>query len=102
VNGNVLDEYTGTYELTSRKKTITIHKKHDKLYFELSNGTGKNVMLSPLSETKFYAPDVRRIYTTLDFIKENGKVIKLIVVQDRRSESKKVKMSKPIIKIQHM
>ena len=91
VNGTVLDDYTGTYELTSGKEIITIRKKHGKLYFELSNGTAKNTMLSPLSETKFYPPDVRRIYTTFEFFKENGKVIKLIVVQDRRSEWKKVK-----------
>jgi CubicO group peptidase (beta-lactamase class C family) len=90
VNGTVLDDYTGTYQITSGKETITIYKKHDKLYFDLSNGTGKNVLLSPLSETKFYAPDVRRIYTTFEFIKENGKVIKVIVVQDRRYEWKKV------------
>lgn len=73
------------------KEIITIRKKHDKLYFDLSNGTGMNLLLSPLSETKFYAPDVRRIYTAFEFIKENGKVIKLIVVQDRRSEWRKVK-----------
>lgn len=91
VNGTVLDDYTGTYELTSGKEIITIRKKHDKLYFDLSNGTGRNILLSPLSEKKFYAPDVRRIYTTFEFIKENGKVIKLIVVQDRRTEWNKIK-----------
>ncbi len=69
---------------------ITIYKKEGKLYADLSNGTGRNMVLQPQSETKFFLPDVARIHTTFEFIKENGKTVKLIATQEKSYEFKKI------------
>ena len=87
----VLDEYIGTYSATFNKSTLTIYKRDGKLYGDLYNGTGKKMVLIPLSQTKFLLPDVKRITTTFEFVKENGKVTKLIATQDKVYEWKKIK-----------
>jgi len=91
VSAATLDSYAGVYQLSSGKATLTIYKKEGNLYCDLSNGTGKNMLLSPLSETKFYLPDVRRIYTTFEFMLEGGKVTTVVTNQEKKYEWKKVK-----------
>lgn len=41
------------------------------------------------SETLFYLPDVKRIPTTIEFIKTNGKVTGLYWTQEQKHEGKK-------------
>jgi CubicO group peptidase (beta-lactamase class C family) len=91
VSASIQDNYVGTYQLSGSKLTLTIYKKEGKLYCDLSNGSGKNMLLSPLSETKFYLPDILRIYTTIEFIPEDGKVTGLVCNQEKRYEFKKIK-----------
>ncbi len=91
VDEAVLDSYAGTYKATFNKSTLTIHKENGKLYVDLSNGTGKNMGLVPLTETNFVIPDIKNISTTCEFVKANGKVIKLIVTQDKKYEWTKIK-----------
>jgi len=87
----ILDNYVGTYLPTlGKKQTLTIYKKNGNLYADLSNGTGRNMLLVAQSETKFLLPDVRRIQTTFEFIKENGKTTKLIAVQEKQFEWQKI------------
>ena len=83
----ILDSYTGTYKATFNKSTLTIHKENGKLYVDLSNGTGKHMPIIPLTETNFLLPDNK---STFDFIRENGKVTKLIATQDKKYEWTKV------------
>jgi CubicO group peptidase (beta-lactamase class C family) len=92
VTDAILNSYVGKYEniYKHRKQTLTIYKRNGKLYCDLSNGTGKNMYLEPLSGTKFFLPDVQRIKTTFEFIIENGKTIKLIATQGKDSEWKKI------------
>jgi hypothetical protein len=61
------------------------------LYADLSDGTGKNMVLLALSPTKFILPDIQSVRTTFEFIEENGKVTKLIAIQDKAYEWKKIK-----------
>jgi CubicO group peptidase (beta-lactamase class C family) len=91
VNDLILDSYVGKYQATSkRNNVITIYKKEGKLYADLSNGTGRNMVLEPQSATLFFLPDVARIHTTFEFIKENGKTVKLIATQEKKYEFKKI------------
>ena len=95
LNEDILDSYIGTYEaiipLKGKKLLINIYKKNGNLYADLSNGTGKQMLLVAQTETKFLLPDVRRIQTTFQFIKENGKTAKLIATQDKPVEFNKIK-----------
>jgi CubicO group peptidase (beta-lactamase class C family) len=91
VDEAILDSYAGTYKATFNKSTLTIHKENGKLYVDLSNGTGKNMVLVPLTETNFLIPDIKNISTTCEFVKANGKVIKLIVTQDKKYGWTKIK-----------
>jgi len=91
VSDSLLDDYIGTYSATFNKSTLTIYKSNGELYANLSNGTGKNLVLLALSETNFFMPDAKNSYTTFEFIKENGKVTELIVTQDKKYEWKKIK-----------
>ncbi len=91
VNDTILNKYVGVYAATFKKNTtLTISKKDGKLYMDLSNGTGKNMVMLPQSDTKFLLPDVKRIKTTCEFIIENGAISKLICEQEKKSEWKKV------------
>jgi CubicO group peptidase (beta-lactamase class C family) len=91
VGESLLAEYVGTYSATFKKnQTLTIYKNDGKLYMDLSNGTGKHMLMQPLSDTYFLLPDVKQIRTTCEFIRESGKVQKIIVTQDKKYEWKKI------------
>ena len=92
VSETLLDEYTGTYQAVVKKsETLTIYKEQGKLYMDLSNKTGRHMVMQPLSATLFLLPDVLRIRTTAEFIRENGKVTKAFFTQEERYEWKKIK-----------
>lgn len=95
LNQDVLDSFVGTYEdvfpYKGKNLLITIYKESGSLYADLSNGTGKHMLLIPQTETKFFLPDVRRIRTTFEFIKAEGKTVKLISIQEKSVEFKKIK-----------
>ena len=91
VSDAVLDSYTGVYQYADDPNDkLKVYKKGGKLYADLSNATGKNMVLAAQSDTKFILPDIRRITTTIDFIVEKGKVTRLIWTQERRAEFKKI------------
>lgn len=81
---NLLESYTGTYKWTEdTTQTIRIYKKGNKLYADLSNKTGMNMVLVPQSSSLFFLPDVRRIKTTIEFIQQNGISKELIWTQEK-------------------
>ncbi|MBE7173283.1 MAG: serine hydrolase [Williamsia sp.] len=87
-----LDKNTGTYAATFKEnQTLTIYKDHGKLYMDLSNGTGKHMVMLPLSDTQFLLPDIKQMRTICTFILEEGNVQKLILKQDKEYEWKKIK-----------
>ncbi len=91
VSEAVLDSYVGKYEATFKlNQTMSIYKRNGKLYADLSNGTGRNMVLMPLSDTKFLLPDVKQVKTTIEFVRENGKTVKLIATQGKDYEWKKI------------
>jgi len=49
-----------------------------------------NMYLSPQSTTTFVLPDVKRIYTTIEFIINDGQVTGLYWTQEEKSKFKKV------------
>jgi hypothetical protein len=61
-----------------------------RIYGDLSNGTGSFLMFIALTETKFFLPDIQRVKTSADFVKENGKVTKLILTQEQPVEFTKI------------
>jgi hypothetical protein len=86
-----LDYFTGTYEPVStvngkKPPTITIHLENGALYADLSNGTGKNMLLVPQTESRFLLPDIQSTKTVFEFLKENGKTVKLIATQGKAIE----------------
>lgn len=92
VSDAVLDSYIGTYKATfKRNQTLTIYKRGNSLYADLSNGTGSNMLLVAQSDTKFFLPDIVSVPTTFEFIVEKGKTVKLIAIQDKEYEWKKIK-----------
>jgi CubicO group peptidase (beta-lactamase class C family) len=103
VNDKTLSDYVGTYEahaqvkhagsgkITNEVEYLYIRIEDKKLYSALSNGTGKNMYLSPQSETMFVLPDVKRIHTTIEFISNNGQVTGLYWTQEKKIEFKKIK-----------
>jgi len=92
LNDSVLNTYVGTYSATFKKnQTLHIYKNDGKLYLDLSNGTGKHMLMQSLSATEFLLPDVKMIRTTCEFKIENGKVEKLIFTQDKKYDWIKIK-----------
>ncbi len=92
LNDSALDKIAGVYSATFKKnQTLTIYKNDGKLYMDLSNGTGKHMLMQPLSNTMFLLPDVKQIRTTCEVVLENGKVSKLIFTQDKKYEWLKIK-----------
>ncbi|WP_316791850.1 serine hydrolase domain-containing protein [Pedobacter frigoris] len=97
-----LESYIGTYKvdrifkndsLTSavkEKAIITIRLGDGKLYADLSNGTGKNMLLVPISQSKFLLPDVERIRTTIEFSTTADLHKVLYWIQEKKSMWKKV------------
>ena len=90
VSDSLLNSYAGTYRfLEDTTQLIKITKKDNRLYAELSNGSGNNMTLLAQTETLFYLPDVRRIATTIEFIIQNGKVTGIYWTQEKKHEGKK-------------
>lgn len=90
ISDTILNSYIGTYKfLEDSTQFIKVYKRDNRLYGELSNGSGNNMALLAQSETLFYLPDVRRIPTTIEFIKTNGKVTGLYWTQEKKHEGKK-------------
>ncbi|MFN9998541.1 MAG: DUF3471 domain-containing protein [bacterium] len=85
-----LDSYIGNYTfLENPKQSISIYKKQERLYADLSNKTGLNMALLGQTESLFYLPDVFRIPTTIEFIVTNGKVTGLFWTQEKKHEARK-------------
>jgi CubicO group peptidase (beta-lactamase class C family) len=85
-----LDSYIGNYTfLENPKQSISVHKKEERLYADLSNKSGLNMALLGQTETMFYLPDVIRIPTTIEFILTNGKVTGLFWTQEQKHEARK-------------
>ena len=95
LDDKTLNSYTGTYQWDSPlakpgKNRLFIRLENGKLYGTLSNGTGKNMYLSPQSATLFVLPDVKRIYTTIEFVIDAGKVTGLAWTQEEKNKFKKI------------
>ena len=91
LSNDIVDRYVGIYQEDKEHVKLTIRKGADgKLYADLSNGTGYNMVLWAQSETLFVLPQVRRIYTTLEFVVENGKASKIIWSQERSGEFRRI------------
>lgn len=90
LSGEILDSYVGTYKSDQYNVSIKIYRANGRIYGDLSNGTGSYLMFMALTETRFFLPDVQRVKTTADFIKENGKVTKVILTQEQAVEFKKI------------
>ena len=91
LSADILKSYTGVYKPSPASKgkkipTITIYLENGSLYADLSNGTGRHMLLAAQTETRFSLPDVQRIKTFFEFVKENGKTIKLIATQEKATE----------------
>ena len=92
VSETLLDEYIGTYQAVIKKsETLKIYMEEGKLYMDLSNKTGRHMVLQPLSQNLFLLPDVMRIRSTAEFIRENGKITKAIFTQEKPYEWIKIK-----------
>lgn len=90
LSGETLDSYVGTYKNEKYNVSIKIYRANGRIYGDLSNGTGSNLMFMALTDTKFYLPDIQRVKTMADFVKENGKTIKVILTQEEPVEFNKI------------
>lgn len=92
ISDTILNSYVGIYKFQEdTTEFLKIYKRDNRLFAELSNGSGNNMTLLAQSETVFYLPDVRRIPTTIEFIKTEGTVTGLYWTQEKKHESKKSK-----------
>lgn len=59
----LLDQYVGvcSSSFENKAETLTIYKKDKKLYMDLSNGSGRRMLLQALSNTRFVLLEVRRM-----------------------------------------
>lgn len=90
---SLLKKYIGIYKYKGDPKinvTFRIYQNEGKLYCDLSNGSGANMLLVPQTETKFVLPDVRRIATFIDFIIGNEKVTGAVWIQEDKEEFEKI------------
>lgn len=90
LNGEILESYVGTYKNDKYKVSIKIYRANGRIYGDLSNGTGSYLMFLALTDTKFFLPDIQRVKTIADFVKENGKVTKVILTQEEPVEFTKI------------
>lgn len=90
LSGEILDSYIGNYKNDKYNVSIRIYRANGRIYGDLSNGTGSYLMFMALTDTKFYLPDIQRVKTIADFVKENGKVIKVILTQEQPVEFTKI------------
>src|SRR5215203_5919796 len=88
INSNVLDKYIGVYQLTTAKKrTITISKDGDHLVGELAaQGTTRLLFQT---DTKFSFEGLTN--ATCEFVNENGKTTKIIILQGGQFVWQKIK-----------
>lgn len=90
LSGETLDNYIGTYKNEKYNVSIKIYRANGRIYGDLSNGTGSYLMFMALTETKFYLPDIQRVKTIADFVKENGRITKVILTQEQAVEFIKI------------
>jgi hypothetical protein len=105
VDESILQSYVGRYRTENfisadghnttpfeekKKEYITIAFKDGRLYASISNGSGKGMVLMAQSVNSFVLPDVKRIPTSIEFIKQNGKPIGLYWQQERKIECSKI------------
>jgi len=90
LSGETLDSYVGTYKNDKYNVSIKIYRANGRIYGDLSNGTGSYLMFMALTDTKFFLPDIQRVKTIADFVKENGKVTKVILTQEQPVEFIKI------------
>ncbi|GAB3511006.1 hypothetical protein GCM10027341_50010 [Spirosoma knui] len=87
LEAEIVNRYVGTYKNAQYRETLKIEKRSDgRLACTLSNGSGTNMVLSAQSETKFVIPQVRKVPTTIEFVVENGRAVKLIWKQENTGE----------------
>jgi CubicO group peptidase (beta-lactamase class C family) len=90
ITDSVLNSYVGIYKFSEDStQFIKVYKRDNRLFAELSNGSGNNMTMLAQSETLFYLPDVRRIPTTIEFIVDNGRVRGMYWTQEKRHEARK-------------
>jgi CubicO group peptidase (beta-lactamase class C family) len=88
-NSQTLNDYLGVYQMVSNpKRTITIAKEFEQMSVQFSQST--SIPMVAQSETKFTLQGVNPP-ATIEFVRENGKIIKLIVSQNGLFEWKKIK-----------
>jgi CubicO group peptidase (beta-lactamase class C family) len=88
-NSMMLDSYIGVYQMvTNPNRTITIIKRFGQIFIQFSPSTSIPMMAQ--TESKFTLQGVTPP-ATVEFVKENGKTIKLIVSQKGLFEWKKIK-----------
>lgn len=90
LSGEILENYVGTYKNDKYNVSIKIYRANGRIYGDLSNGTGSYLMFLALTDTKFFLPDIQRVKTIADFVKENGKVTKVILTQEEPVEFTKI------------
>ena len=90
LSGEILESYVGTYKNDKYNVSIKIYRANGRIYGDLSNGTGSYLMFLALTDTKFFLPDIQRVKTIADFVKENGKVTKVILTQEEPVEFTKI------------
>lgn len=91
VEDEVLNRYVGRYASPEYPDDhIIIYKKDDRLYADLANKTGMNMLLYAQSKTMFYVPVIRRVPTTIEFIVENGEVKGMYWTQEKRNLALKI------------
>lgn len=90
LSAEVLNRYIGTYKNDKYNVSIKIYRANNRIYGDLSNGTGSYLMFMALTETNFLLPDIKRAKTVADFVLDNGKVSKLILTQEQPVEFLKI------------
>ena len=90
LSGEILESYVGIYKNDKYNVSIKIYRANGRIYGDLSNGTGSYLMFMALTDTKFFLPDIQRVKTIADFVKENGKVTKVILTQEQPVEFTKI------------
>ena len=84
VGENILDRYAGRYNFAANpKEYVLIYKQKGRLYADLSNRTGRHMLLQAETPTRFVLPDVQRIRTTIEFQLKDGQVTGLIWTQEK-------------------
>ena len=87
---SILNRYVGIYRFNAdTAEFVKIYRKDNRLYADLSNRTGMNMVLFAQSDTLFYLPDVKRITTTIEFVMEGAKPKGLYWIQDKKYEAKR-------------